>query len=103
MEQKKQEHFPITNSDTTSPISMQTQEIKLYQPLNALPFNKKANIADLQIEGDMRRRLLDLGFTLGAEIQCLYRSPFGDPTAYFIRGAVIALRQEDAKQIIVSF
>ncbi len=79
------------------------QDVKLYQPLHMLPIGKKARISHLLPTGDMRRRLLDLGFITDTEIQCLYRSPMGDPTAYLVRGTVIALRQEDAGKIIVSF
>ncbi len=89
---------PISNSPSIKP-----QDMKLYQPLHLLPIGKKATISHLQLKGDMRRRLLDLGFVPDTAVQCLYRSPMGDPTAYLIRGAVIALRQEDAEQIIVSF
>lgn len=78
-------------------------DMKLYRPLHLLPLGKKATISQLKLTGDMRRRLLDLGFIPGTKVQCLYRSPLGDPTAYFIRGTVIALRREDAGQIIVSF
>ena len=41
-------------------------------------------------------RLMDLGFTRGARVRCLFAAPGGDPRAYRIRGAVIALRSEDA-------
>ena len=44
-------------------------------------------------------RLTDIGFSKGAEIKNLMRSPLGDPTAYLIKGTVIALRYEDAKNI----
>lgn len=47
------------------------------------------------------RRLRDLGLIEGTQIKCRYRSPLGDPTAYDIRGAVVALRQRDARKIIV--
>lgn len=47
------------------------------------------------------RRLLDMGLTEGGAVTCLYRSPSGDPTAYLVRGAVIALRREDAAGITV--
>ena len=46
-------------------------------------------------------RLLDLGLIAGTEVMALEQSPSGDPIAYFIRGAVIALRSEDASQILV--
>lgn len=49
----------------------------------------------------MARRLGDLGFVQGTGIACLYRSPAGDPTAYGIRGTVIALRKQDAARVRV--
>lgn len=49
----------------------------------------------------MRRRLLDMGLIEGTRISCLQKSPAGDPVAYLIRGAVIALRSEDSSQILV--
>ncbi|HIS03412.1 MAG TPA: ferrous iron transport protein A [Candidatus Pullichristensenella avicola] len=42
------------------------------------------------------RRLMDLGFTRGAHVRCLFAAPSGEPRAYRIRGAVVALRREDA-------
>ncbi|NIW11337.1 MAG: iron dependent repressor, partial [Gammaproteobacteria bacterium] len=48
-----------------------------------------------------RRRFMDLGILPGTKITNEMRSPTGDPTAYRIRGAVIALRQEQAKLIFV--
>lgn len=47
------------------------------------------------------RRLGDLGLIEGSRVKCLFRSPLGDPTAYEIKGAVIALRQRDARSIVV--
>lgn len=49
----------------------------------------------------IKRRFLDLGIIPSTEIQVLYESPFHDPKAYLIRGAVIALRKEDAAMIEV--
>jgi len=51
--------------------------------------------------GPPRRRLLDLGLTPGARIRAELRSPGGDPTGYRVRGAVVALRREQAAQILV--
>ena len=44
---------------------------------------------------------LDLGFAEGAGIRCLFRSMFGDPTAYEICGTVIALRAGDSASVFV--
>lgn len=52
-------------------------------------------------KGAIRRRLMDIGFTEGAQVACLRRSPLGDPTAFTVKGAVIALRREDAAGIYV--
>lgn len=70
-------------------------------PLNKLELNNKAIVKELLSQGMLRRRLLDLGLIEGTEIEALERSPSGDPTAYFIRGAVIAFRSEIASSILV--
>jgi ferrous iron transport protein A len=53
-------------------------------------------------EGLLRERMLALGLTKGAEVEVIRRGPSGDPTVYNIRGAMIALRNEEASLIIVS-
>ena len=50
-------------------------------------------------QGELRHHLLDMGLTEGAKATCLYESPAGDPKAYLIRGAVVALRSAEAKQV----
>ncbi len=67
-----------------------------------VPVGKTARIDQLTATGTIRRRLLDIGLTEGTQATCLYASPSGDPKAYLIRGAVIALRSEDASQIEVA-
>ncbi|RCX16916.1 ferrous iron transport protein A [Anaerobacterium chartisolvens] len=71
-------------------------------PLNQLPMGEKANVAMLISDGAARRRMLDLGIICGTEIKPLYKSPSGNPVAYLIRGAVIALRSDVSEKIIVS-
>ena len=46
-------------------------------------------------------RLLDLGLIRGTRVTCIARSPWGDPAAYLVRGAVIALRDQDARDVAV--
>ncbi|HOY58483.1 MAG TPA: iron dependent repressor, metal binding and dimerization domain protein [Verrucomicrobiota bacterium] len=52
--------------------------------------------------GPERRRLLDLGFVPGTRVEVEMVSPGGDPTAYRVRGTVVALRREQANLIRVS-
>ncbi len=52
-------------------------------------------------QGTQRRRLLDLGVVRGTEITAELVSASGDPVAYRIRGALIALRRDQAKWVHV--
>lgn len=52
--------------------------------------------------GPERRRLLDLGFVPGTEVLAELKSPGGDPTAYRVRGTLIALRKEQAGLVRIS-
>ena len=74
---------------------------ELFTSLNYLPEGIKCKVFSILSTGNDRRRMLDLGIINNTNIEVLQKSPYGDPTAYFIRGAVIALRDEDAKKIIV--
>jgi len=69
--------------------------------LKNLPIGRTAKIKHLLSNGAIRRRMLDLGLISGTVVEAMHKSPSGDPTAYNIRGAVIALRSEEAGKILV--
>lgn len=69
--------------------------------LNSMRVGDKVVVRKLDIEESMKRRLLDIGLVEGTEVECALKSPFGDPIAYFIRGALIAIRSNDASSILV--
>ncbi len=71
--------------------------------LNDLPLNHKGYIKNLNCIGNIKRRLLDLGFVEGAIITPVLISPSKDPRAFSIRGTLIAIRKEDADLIDVQF
>lgn len=71
--------------------------------LNQLPLNTKGIIQKLNCQGNIRRRLLDLGFVKGASITPVLISPSQDPRAFSIRGTLIAIRKEDANLITIHF
>lgn len=70
--------------------------------LNLLPLGEKAKVSQLSATGSLRQRMMDLGIVPGASVTALHRSPSGDPTAYYVMGAVIALRHSDASEILIS-
>ena len=63
--------------------------------MNSLAPGEAATVGEILHTGDMRRRLQDIGLIRGTSVECVGRSPLGDPAAYRIRGAVIALRDSD--------
>lgn len=69
--------------------------------LNKLKIGEYGSIKKVHASDKVKRRLLDLGIIPSTKIKVLYESPFHDPRAYSIRGAVIALRSEDAELIEV--
>ena len=72
-------------------------------PLCDVPDGKCAEIVKVLCREENRRRFLDLGMIKGTKVVPLFRSPAGDPTAYLVRSAVIAIRRGDAKGILVKF
>lgn len=50
----------------------------------------------IEVQGVLRRRLLDLGFVPGNVIEVLQRSPLGDPIAFRVNNTTIALRMEES-------
>lgn len=71
--------------------------------LDALRPGEEAVVVRLgaQLQGAQRRRLLDLGVVPGTLVRAELSSLSGDPVAYRIRGAVIALRRAQAVDILV--
>jgi ferrous iron transport protein A len=68
--------------------------------LDKLAVGAELRVCEVGGRDDMKRRLADLGVVEGTKIRCLMKSPLGDPCAYLIRGAVIAIRRDDAMHII---
>lgn len=69
--------------------------------LHELRPGQRARVRALRTTGSMRRRLLDLGLVERTEVACVGRSPAGDPSAYAIRGAVIAIRAADGADVLL--
>ena len=70
--------------------------------LNQLPLNKSGKINKIKCDEGIKRRLLDMGLVKGTEITPILISPSGDPRAFLVRGTIIAIREEDAKNIKIN-
>jgi ferrous iron transport protein A len=70
--------------------------------LTDLQPGQRATVTALRTTGSMRRRLLDIGLITHTQVECVGKSPWGDPSAFLIRGAVIAIRAQDGRDILVT-
>lgn len=69
--------------------------------LCCLNVGQSGTVVSVDAKGAILRRLLDIGIVEGTKVRCLFKSPSGDPIAYLIRGAVIAIRNGDSRNITV--
>ena len=69
--------------------------------LNEVEFQTTVKVTKLTATGLLRERLLALGITTGALIDVIKKGPKNNLTVYNIRGAMIALREEEGSLIMV--
>jgi len=74
----------------------------LEKSMKDLRIGEKARVERVALNGVTARRFREVGLTEGAAVECVLLSPFGDPAAYLIRGAVMAIRDRDSEQVIVN-
>lgn len=67
--------------------------------LNELGLSESMCVKSITEKSSIQRRLLDIGMIPGTKVECVLISPSSNPKAYMIRGAVIAIRNEDAECI----
>lgn len=58
-------------------------------------------VVKLHGEGAVKRRIMDMGITKGAEIYVRKVAPLGDPVEVTVRGYELSLRKADAEMIEV--
>ena len=77
------------------------KEIQNICSLCSLLKGEGGTVIGINTKGDMRRRFMDMGLIAGTMVSCMLKSAKGDISAYLIRGALIAIRCEDASEILV--
>lgn len=69
--------------------------------LNKISTGEFAVVLSVDTELSLKQRLYDIGLVPGTKVKVVHQSPAGNPRAYLVRGAVIALRNCDAEKISV--
>lgn len=69
--------------------------------LSDLKPRDKAIITRVQGDGAVRRRMMDMGLTAGAEIIVVRVAPLGDPIEFTVRGYSLSLRKSEAADVEV--
>lgn len=70
-------------------------------PLSKMSPGQTAVISWVSDNTSISKRLMDLGFEPEASVSCILKKKNGELSAFLIRGAVIALRREDAELVLV--
>jgi len=93
----------IAASISVSALNFNEKVPKEYISLSTLSPGERGRVVGIAkaLRGQQRRRLMDLGVVHGSIITAKFSSPSGDPCAYIIRGAVIALRKLHASYIYI--
>lgn len=71
------------------------------KPLSALSLGENGIVKYFTPDRPINRRLFDIGLIKGTKISCVLQNPSGNPMAFLIRGAIMALRAEDCGHILV--
>ena len=64
--------------------------------LDKMIINQKGVVKCIDNKSDMQRRFLDIGLSDGCPVECVLISFGEEMKAYFIKGAIIGIRKEDA-------
>ncbi|MGB4406187.1 MAG: ferrous iron transport protein A [Sphaerochaeta sp.] len=69
--------------------------------LSELQPGEKAKVVSIGSTGAMRQRILDMGVTVGVQVQLIKIAPLGDPVEITVRGYQLSLRKSEAALIQV--
>lgn len=69
--------------------------------LRTMKKGQKAIISAIAAEGELGRRIRDMGLIPGAEVQVVGRAPLKDPVALRLKGFTLTLRNNEADKITV--
>ena len=101
----KEYHFSPIIATNINVVELSDQEVfeEKAVRLSSLAEGEKARILGISSEcrGANRRRLLDLGFIEGTNIETEFESPMKEPKAFLIRNTLIALRNDQSDLVLI--
>lgn len=69
--------------------------------ISELEIGKSVRVKGLDNNSAVKRKLMDMGITLGAEIKITGKAPLGDPIELSVRGYKLTLRKKEAEAILI--
>ena len=90
---------PARGDKTSAFIFIRINDMSI--PLRSLPVGRKARIASVRADGELGRRIRDMGLVTGAEVEVIGRAPLRDPVALRLPGFTLSLRNNEADYILV--
>ena len=69
--------------------------------LNQLGVGCRGSVVSVGGDPEIRRRLLEMGFCNGADVEVIRRAPLGDPIEFRLRGYCLSLRDEQAQHVLI--
>lgn len=98
---------PLVAANVTVQVFSKKHELEpepIWRTLASLEPGQSAEVRRLasSCRGLERERLLDLGLVPGTSVTAQMRGPLGDPVAYRVRGATVALRREQAERVLLT-
>jgi len=70
-------------------------------PLSELHPGDQGEVVSVQAQGQVRQRLLEMGFIRGALLRVEKLAPLGDPMELVIKGYHLSLRRDESACILV--
>ena len=69
--------------------------------LDELKSGQWAAITGVSMDAPGRRRLLEMGLTMGTPVRLCGHAPFGDPIWLYVRGGYLTMRKNQARAVTV--
>lgn len=74
---------------------------QLQKTLRDIAIGESATVHRLNGEGALKRHIMDMGITKGAEVHVRKVAPLGDPIEVTVRGYELSLRKSEAEHILI--